>query len=428
MKRALVLAGGGSKGAYEVGFVKALYEKGISFDIITGTSIGALNGGLLAQGDFDKLQHLWDIMDVKEVFADGFQPDLQLDLDQLSNQSQLAITFVKKYIKEKGADITPLINHMKELLDIDKFMSSPIDFGLCSVQYPSLKPLLITKHEMEEEHILDYLIASASCFPLFPMHYIHHQAYIDGGFYDNLPIDLAFDMGADEVWVVDMRIEPIHPHYINRPHVIYTHPYIDLGNFMDFDKDIIKRNQMIGYYTAKKVLGDYMGCVYTFENFNTSLFDDFYKEVLSLERYTRKILRNDSANFIYSKFMESHHNQPLDKQDYLLIGLDWLGELLDLDTIEVYQFDTYMHKVYEQFDKYTKEDYQMLSFKNDNFSQIFENVNRKGIVGRLLHAMIYPDSEGSYVEKFLTLFSKEIVMAKLLYMFYKRFYGTFYCI
>lgn len=49
MKRAVVLAGGGSKGAYEAGFMKALSELGIDYQIVTGTSIGAMNGCLLAQ-------------------------------------------------------------------------------------------------------------------------------------------------------------------------------------------------------------------------------------------------------------------------------------------------------------------------------------------------------------------------------------------
>lgn len=49
MKYGLVLSGGGSKGAYESGCMKALQELGYHFDIVTGTSIGALNGLLVAQ-------------------------------------------------------------------------------------------------------------------------------------------------------------------------------------------------------------------------------------------------------------------------------------------------------------------------------------------------------------------------------------------
>lgn len=56
MKRALVLSGGGSKGAYEAGFLLAAKELNQHFDIVTGTSIGALNGALVAMGDYEGLE------------------------------------------------------------------------------------------------------------------------------------------------------------------------------------------------------------------------------------------------------------------------------------------------------------------------------------------------------------------------------------
>ena len=51
-----------------------------------------------------------------------------------------------------------------------------------------MKPLEITVDDMSEDNIVEYAIASASCFPAFPIHYIDKQGYIDGGYYDNLPI------------------------------------------------------------------------------------------------------------------------------------------------------------------------------------------------------------------------------------------------
>ena len=53
MKKAIVFAGGGSKGAYQVGAWKALNELGETFQIATGTSIGSINAGLYVQHDFD---------------------------------------------------------------------------------------------------------------------------------------------------------------------------------------------------------------------------------------------------------------------------------------------------------------------------------------------------------------------------------------
>lgn len=421
MKRALVLAGGGSKGAYEVGFVKALNELGIDFQIVTGTSIGALNGCLLAQQDFDAMEHLWNIMDVTKVFADGFQPDFSADLDSVMNQSNLAVNFFKSFIKEKGADITPLKNIIRDLLKEDQLLSSPIDFGICTVHYPSLKPLLITKQEMEKEHIFDYLIASASCFPVFPIHTFKNQSFIDGGYYDNVPVDLAFDMGADEVIVVDMRQEATHQHYLNRPHIIYTSPYIDLGGFLDFSRESLDRRKRIGYQTAMKHFGQYSGIKYTFEKFETPLFQDFYRDVLYLERYTRLMLRSDSAGNLVNKFMESHKEQPLSEKDYLYIALDWLADLMNRDPSYVYQFDLFVDDLLNDFDKYTKKDFQMLSLRfSDDSSRLFENVSKKGLVGILLHEMLYPGNDKIDVEKFLTVLSKEVVMARLLFMLYNE--------
>ena len=55
----LVLAGGGTKGAYEVGVWKALKELNINITAIAGTSIGALNAALILQDDFEIFFHVW---------------------------------------------------------------------------------------------------------------------------------------------------------------------------------------------------------------------------------------------------------------------------------------------------------------------------------------------------------------------------------
>lgn len=421
MKRALVLAGGGSKGAYEAGFIKALNELNIQFQIVTGTSIGALNGCLVAQQDLEALQSLWEDLDISKVFEGGFIPDFQFDLDTMLNQSNLALSFFKKYLKEKGADITPLKTLIRGLLNEDKLLSSPIDFGLCTVYYPSLKPLMISKQEMEKEHIFDYLIASASCFPVFPIHSFQDQSFIDGGYYDNVPIDLAFDMGAKEVIVVDMHQEATHRHYVNRPHVIYTMPYVDLGGFMDFSHDALKRNWRIGYQTAMKCFHQLSGVKYTFQKFETPLFHEFYYEVLYLERYMRQILRSDSGGNLVYKFMEDHKDQPLDEKDYLYICLDWICELMQRDPSYVYQFDIVVKDILSDFQKYMDPHFQMISFRSsDDLAKIFKNMSRKGIVGRILHGMLYPQNEKIDVYKLLTLFSKEVLMAKLIWMFVNK--------
>ena len=78
MKRAVVLAGGGSRGAYQIGVWQALRELGIEYHIVTGTSVGALNGAMMVQGDYDLALHLWQQLvttDVGKAEIDTTPPD-----------------------------------------------------------------------------------------------------------------------------------------------------------------------------------------------------------------------------------------------------------------------------------------------------------------------------------------------------------------
>lgn len=78
-----------------------------------------------------------------------------------------------------------------------------------------MKPLEITVDDMSEDNIVEYAIASASCFPAFPIHYIDKQGYIDGGYYDNLPISLALKMGAQKLLQLNsIKKRPIPIYYI----------------------------------------------------------------------------------------------------------------------------------------------------------------------------------------------------------------------
>ncbi len=71
-KRAIVLPGGGGRGAYQVGVVKALMEQGLTFDFAFGTSIGGLNAAMIAQGDLQRLEELWSTMKAKDIFFIAF--------------------------------------------------------------------------------------------------------------------------------------------------------------------------------------------------------------------------------------------------------------------------------------------------------------------------------------------------------------------
>src|SRR5699024_10116791 len=66
---ALVLAGGGAKGSFQVGALKVLYEHGYQFDVISGVSVGALNGAMIATKQFDQLQQLCETIEQDAILT-----------------------------------------------------------------------------------------------------------------------------------------------------------------------------------------------------------------------------------------------------------------------------------------------------------------------------------------------------------------------
>lgn len=100
MKRALVLGGGGSKGAYEIGVWKALDEMHQQFDLVCGTSIGAMIGVLYVQHDYPKAYDLWKDLKVEDIMVNGV--NLDKDIELIMSQKGKYADFLSSYIHHKG--------------------------------------------------------------------------------------------------------------------------------------------------------------------------------------------------------------------------------------------------------------------------------------------------------------------------------------
>lgn len=70
-KTAVVLAGGGSRGAYQIGVWKAMRELHIDYQLVAGTSVGALNGALMVQQEYDKALQVWENISSQEIVGDA---------------------------------------------------------------------------------------------------------------------------------------------------------------------------------------------------------------------------------------------------------------------------------------------------------------------------------------------------------------------
>ena len=406
MKYGLVLSGGGSKGAYESGCLKALQELGYHFDIVTGTSIGALNGLLVAQEDYQKLYELWDTLSLEKVLKHPIQFDFSIE--NLMNNSSNIGPFLKSYLDKKGADIEPLIQLIKGLYNGKKAKNSPIQYGLCTVAFPSMKPLEITIDEMSEDNIVEYAIASASCFPAFPIHYIDKQGYIDGGYYDNLPVSLALKMGAQKIIAIELNQEATHSYLLHRENITFIRPSKHLGGFLDFNREVLDQRIRLGYLDTLKTFKKLKGYRFAFypEEIIQEITLAFYNQILNYEdQYNHHLLTISDETPILDLLKENTYLNYLQLEDYFILGLELYMSEHDYDDLKVYHFNEIIQDIKKQIKPDLRE-IERIDFKN--IAQSFKDLTNHQILKSYLSYFINKKEEHLNYEN---LFLKEFVLA-----------------
>lgn len=243
-KTALVLGGGGSRGAYEIGVWQALRELGIPIDIVTGTSVGAINGAMIAQDAFDLAVKLWREMETSMVFE----------------------TDIKDIIANTGLGSKGLRSLLKQYIDEAAVRQSSMKYGLVTVGLPSLQPNYLWVDQIPPGELVDYILASSTVFPAMKSHEIGKLKFVDGGFTDNLPVGMALSQGATHVVAVDLEaIGIIRKKELDKADYIKVIQCSwDLGNILTFDRNHSKRIMRLGYLDTMKSFDVYDGTLYCF--------------------------------------------------------------------------------------------------------------------------------------------------------------------
>ena len=250
--KALVLAGGGARGSYQVGVWRALTELGWRPQIITGTSVGSLNGAMFALDLYETARDMWLTIRSQDVME---LPEEHADLSELH-------AFLRDAVRAGGMDVTPLEEIVERVLDEDKLRASPIRFGLVTVEQKGLKARELPLEEIPQGKVKDYLLASAACFPALRARQIDGVKFLDGGYSDNMPTGLAKTMGADELVCVDLEgVGITRPNRTGLPTTLIK-SYWELGDILHFDPDTAQRNIELGYYDTLRAFGRLRGCAY----------------------------------------------------------------------------------------------------------------------------------------------------------------------
>lgn len=338
MKRAIVLSGGGSKGAYQIGVWKALRRLNIKYDIVTGTSVGALNAALMTQKTYFKGLLMWRNLEFRDVIDE----DLKVDANSLEGKKEIIKTYAKNIVLG-GMSVDNLEKTIDKHLNVKKFYNSPIDMGIVTVKSKNLEPVILTKKQIKPSDLKHYLIASSSCYPAFKKKNIGEEEYIDGGVFDNLPINLAISMGAEEVIAVDLKEIGIKQKVLNKDVPIITiSPRNDIGSFLVFDSEFSKKAIQFGYNDTMKVFKKLDGYKFTFKK---GQLLDIYKKV-------------NNIAVSYDEFIEL---------------IDRVGVIFELDETKIYNIQKYNKLLIKKL-KETEESLSIMGYLKENkIRKLFSN-------------------------------------------------------
>jgi NTE family protein len=188
---AVVLGGGGVLGAVQVGMLRALLDAGVRPDLVVGTSVGAINGAVLAACPAsevaDRLEALWRSPDAAEVFAAGTVARLR----------ELARTRTAAHSPK------PLRRALVAQLGDRRIDDLPVPFQCCAARIEDA-----AEHWFDRGPVVEAVLASAAVPGLLPPVQIDGSHYLDGGLVDSIPLGRAVELGARRVFVLQVgRIE-----------------------------------------------------------------------------------------------------------------------------------------------------------------------------------------------------------------------------
>jgi len=216
-KVALVLGGGGAKGAAEVGVLKYIEQSGVPIDMIVGTSIGSIVGGLYSVGyRSEQLDSMFRSQEWLNLFT-GRKSQYKKDPVEKDDGVTYLFGFPinKKKPKEaaakveggrllgmlRGDSIVSMLEQMTNLPDNLSFDSLPIPYRCVAVDMGPFEEIVLSRGNLAKS------MRASMAIPLaFRPEKIDGKSLADGGLLNNLPVDVAKAMGADIIIAVDLTV------------------------------------------------------------------------------------------------------------------------------------------------------------------------------------------------------------------------------
>lgn len=187
LREAVVLSGGGSLGAVQIGALRALFEAGVKPDLFVGCSVGALNAAAVAIDPtiarLNEVERIWRTLDRKDVFG--------------GNRRMLATHFLRgdDHLYEPDA-LRALVRRAVPVADL---ADTAVACHIVTTDLRTGAPCWWTTGDPVA------VLTASACLPaVFPPVPLGGSLHVDGGVTCPVPTDRALDLGAVRTWVVDV--------------------------------------------------------------------------------------------------------------------------------------------------------------------------------------------------------------------------------
>ena len=250
----LVLAGGGAKGIYQIGAWRAIRELEIPITCVVGTSVGAMNGAMVACGQYEGAVALWENMSIEKGFS---LPEPLRVPDRLFSLKNADI-LIREMWRNGGLDISPIRKELEALVDEDALRASPVEFGLVTFELSRRQPRHLFRDQIPRGRLMDYIMAS-SAYPGLKQPEIYGHKYLDGGVIDNVPVKMMMRRHPDNIIVVNSGDVGLPKGLDPKMNLVYIKPIDSLGTAFEFRPETARTKMDMGWYDTMKAFGRFSG-------------------------------------------------------------------------------------------------------------------------------------------------------------------------
>lgn len=264
-KIGLALAGGGARGAYQIGAWKALKEAGYDqiFDAYAGASVGSLNAMLFAMGDYQLAEDLWMSLDKDTLFSfedNVFKRILNEKLrflnkgvyetDKLEDMIEQTMDFSLLEDKEVYIAATKVGRDEGGFFDL---LSTNFEHYIKKTSQIDYKNI----QEMKEQDVKNALLASCAIPVVFHPVEVDGQTYYDGGLLNNIPYQPLIDAGCEKILAIDLFKFSFSRKKGGEVDILTLHPKKSLRGVLDFKKKHVQRRFSFGYEEMKRFIQEH---------------------------------------------------------------------------------------------------------------------------------------------------------------------------